>query len=89
MRGHFRPEFINRIDEFIIFEPLQLQQIKRIVVLQVWIGGGGRPFLPRPMLLPPVFSCAPPILPHAIPRFPVGQACCGSPGGEEDATGAE
>ena len=41
VRGHFRPEFINRIDEFIIFEPLQLQQIKRIVVLQVWNEGGG------------------------------------------------
>lgn len=34
VRGHFRPEFVNRIDEFIIFEPLQLQEIKSIVKLQ-------------------------------------------------------
>lgn len=34
VRGHFRPEFINRIDEFIIFDPLRLEQIKVIVRLQ-------------------------------------------------------
>ena len=34
VRGHFRPEFINRIDEFIIFDPLLLDQIKTIVKLQ-------------------------------------------------------
>lgn len=37
VRGHFRPEFINRIDDFIIFEPLQLSQIRTIVQLQVRI----------------------------------------------------
>ena len=31
---HFRPEFINRIDEFIVFQGLQREQIKRIVLLQ-------------------------------------------------------
>ena len=36
VRSHFRPEFINRIDEFIIFDPLKLQQIRSIVMLQVW-----------------------------------------------------
>ena len=35
VRGHFRPEFINRVDEFIIFDPLRLDQIK------VGLGGGG------------------------------------------------
>jgi ATP-dependent Clp protease ATP-binding subunit ClpB len=34
VRVHFRPEFINRIDEFIIFQGLQKDQIKSIVELQ-------------------------------------------------------
>jgi ATP-dependent Clp protease ATP-binding subunit ClpB len=34
VRTHFRPEFINRIDEFIIFQGLQKNQIKSIVRLQ-------------------------------------------------------
>jgi ATP-dependent Clp protease ATP-binding subunit ClpB len=34
VRTHFRPEFINRIDEFIIFQGLQKDQIKHIVRLQ-------------------------------------------------------
>ncbi|MEH7110417.1 ATP-dependent chaperone ClpB [Bacillus sp. JJ1764] len=32
LRSHFRPEFLNRIDETIIFKPLSLQEIKEIVV---------------------------------------------------------
>ena len=39
---HFRPEFINRIDEFIIFQGLQRDQIKNIVALQVRHGGSRR-----------------------------------------------
>ena len=35
VRAHFRPEFINRIDEFIIFQGLTKDQIKSIVRLQV------------------------------------------------------
>lgn len=35
VRSHFRPEFINRIDEFIMFDPLEQEQIKSIVRLQV------------------------------------------------------
>ncbi len=31
---HFRPEFINRIDEFIIFQGLKKDQIRSIVRLQ-------------------------------------------------------
>lgn len=34
VRMHFRPEFINRIDEFIIFQGLKKEQIKSIVRLQ-------------------------------------------------------
>ncbi|MEN3001646.1 MAG: ATP-dependent chaperone ClpB [Armatimonadota bacterium] len=35
LRAHFRPEFLNRIDEIIIFNPLDILQIKRIVDLQL------------------------------------------------------
>lgn len=38
VRSHFRPEFINRVDEFIMFDPLEQEQIKAIVRLQVGIG---------------------------------------------------
>ncbi len=34
LRSHFRPEFLNRVDETVLFKPLSLEQIKRIVVLQ-------------------------------------------------------
>ncbi|MBC2605370.1 ATP-dependent chaperone ClpB [Pelagicoccus albus] len=33
LRRHFRPEFLNRIDETVIFKPLDLEDIERIVVL--------------------------------------------------------
>jgi len=32
LRNHFRPEFLNRIDEIIFFKPLSLEVIKEIVV---------------------------------------------------------
>ncbi len=35
MRSHFRPEFLNRIDEIIIFKNLRLDDIKRIVEIQL------------------------------------------------------
>ena len=35
LRGHFRPEFLNRIDEIIIFEALDAAQIEAIVRLQL------------------------------------------------------
>jgi ATP-dependent Clp protease ATP-binding subunit ClpC len=35
MRDTFRPEFLNRIDEIIIFEPLTLAQVEQIVDLQM------------------------------------------------------
>jgi len=33
--GHFRPEFINRIDESIVFHPLGREQIRHIVGIQL------------------------------------------------------
>ena len=33
--NHFRPEFINRIDEIVVFHPLAKEQIKAIAAIQV------------------------------------------------------
>jgi ATP-dependent Clp protease ATP-binding subunit ClpB len=35
LRDHFRPEFLNRIDEIVIFEPLSRDQIGEIVDIQL------------------------------------------------------
>ncbi|HQV93310.1 MAG TPA: AAA family ATPase [Anaerolineales bacterium] len=35
LKGAFRPEFLNRIDEIIMFSPLTLEQMEEIVVLQM------------------------------------------------------
>ena len=35
MRSHFRPEFLNRIDDIVLFKALRLDEIKQIVGLQV------------------------------------------------------
>jgi ATP-dependent Clp protease ATP-binding subunit ClpC len=35
LRGHFRPEFINRIDEIIVFHALDRTEIRNIVELQL------------------------------------------------------
>jgi ATP-dependent Clp protease ATP-binding subunit ClpB len=35
MREHFRPEFLNRIDEIVVFEPLSREQLGDIVELQL------------------------------------------------------
>jgi len=35
MRGHFRPEFLNRVDDIVIFKPLTLAEIERIVDLLI------------------------------------------------------
>jgi ATP-dependent Clp protease ATP-binding subunit ClpB len=35
LEGHFKPEFLNRIDEIIIFNSLGLDEIKQIVDLQI------------------------------------------------------
>jgi ATP-dependent Clp protease ATP-binding subunit ClpB len=33
--GHFRPEFINRVDEVVVFHPLGREQIRAITTIQV------------------------------------------------------
>jgi ATP-dependent Clp protease ATP-binding subunit ClpB len=35
LRGHFRPEFLNRIDDIVMFKPLTIEEIEQIVDLQV------------------------------------------------------
>ena len=35
LRGHFRPEFLNRVDDIIIFDRLQEEDLKRIIRIQL------------------------------------------------------
>jgi ATP-dependent Clp protease ATP-binding subunit ClpB len=35
LRGHFRPELLNRIDEILVFEPLSTEALERIVTLEL------------------------------------------------------
>jgi ATP-dependent Clp protease ATP-binding subunit ClpB len=35
LRRHFRPEFLNRVDETVLFKPLLMEQLKQIVELQL------------------------------------------------------
>ncbi len=35
VQGHFRPEFINRLDELVVFHPLEKEQIRAIAQLQM------------------------------------------------------
>jgi ATP-dependent Clp protease ATP-binding subunit ClpB len=35
LRRHFRPEFLNRVDDIVLFKPLTLAQLERIVDLQL------------------------------------------------------
>ena len=35
VRGHFRPEFVNRVDEYIVFDPLDFSQVQKIVAQQI------------------------------------------------------
>ncbi len=35
LRRHFRPEFLNRVDDTVLFKPLTLEDIKKIVDLQL------------------------------------------------------
>ncbi len=35
LQAHFRPEFLNRIDEIIIFHPLRKEQLAGIVGIQL------------------------------------------------------
>ena len=40
VRGHFRPEFLNRLDEIIMFHSLGLDEIKQIVDIQIRLLSG-------------------------------------------------
>jgi ATP-dependent Clp protease ATP-binding subunit ClpB len=35
LRTHFRPEFLNRVDDIVLFKPLTLSEIEQIVDLQI------------------------------------------------------
>ena len=35
LRGHFKPEFLNRVDDIVVFKPLAMEQIEHIVDLQL------------------------------------------------------
>jgi ATP-dependent Clp protease ATP-binding subunit ClpB len=35
LRDHFRPEFLNRIDEIIFFHPLDREHLKKIIDIQI------------------------------------------------------
>ena len=35
LRGYFRPEFLNRVDDIVLFKPLTVQEIEQIVDLQI------------------------------------------------------
>jgi len=35
LRAHFRPEFINRIDDIVLFKPLQKDEIRKIAAIQL------------------------------------------------------
>jgi ATP-dependent Clp protease ATP-binding subunit ClpB len=35
LRGHFRPEFLNRVDDIVLFKPLTLEEIEQIVGLML------------------------------------------------------
>jgi len=35
LRQHFRPEFLNRVDDIIVFKPLTLEQIEDIIAIQL------------------------------------------------------
>lgn len=39
LRSHFRPEFLNRVDDIVLFKPLSSGEIKQIVTLQVALLG--------------------------------------------------
>ncbi len=35
LRGHFRPEFLNRVDDIVVFHPLKREDIRQIVEVQL------------------------------------------------------
>ncbi len=35
LRNHFKPEFLNRIDDIVIYHPLRMEQLEKIVEIQI------------------------------------------------------
>jgi ATP-dependent Clp protease ATP-binding subunit ClpB len=35
LRRHFRPEFLNRVDDIVMFKPLTIEEVEKIVVLLI------------------------------------------------------
>ena len=35
LRQHFRPEFLNRVDEIVVFHPLTKPELRKIVDIQI------------------------------------------------------
>jgi ATP-dependent Clp protease ATP-binding subunit ClpB len=35
LREHFRPEFLNRVDDIVIFHPLKMEQLEQIIEIQI------------------------------------------------------
>ncbi len=35
LRAHFKPEFLNRVDDIVIYHPLQMAQLEKIVEIQI------------------------------------------------------
>ena len=35
VKGHFRPEFVNRIDDLVVFHPLNREQVRKIADIQI------------------------------------------------------
>jgi ATP-dependent Clp protease ATP-binding subunit ClpB len=35
LRGHFKPEFLNRVDDIVLFNPLGVEQLSKIVELRL------------------------------------------------------
>jgi len=33
LRRHFRPEFLNRVDDIVLFKPLTLEEVEKIIDL--------------------------------------------------------
>jgi ATP-dependent Clp protease ATP-binding subunit ClpB len=40
LRGHFRPEFLNRVDDIVVFHPLAKEGIRKIVAVQMALLSG-------------------------------------------------
>jgi len=35
LRSHFRPEFLNRVDDIILFHTLSRSELRQIIIIQI------------------------------------------------------